>query len=44
MFPIKLSEQLMPSAVFYGTAFPMMIYFIVRKLIVDPYIKDQEDQ
>lgn len=44
MFPIKLSEQLMPSAVFYGTAFPMMVYFIVRKLIVDPYIKDQEDQ
>lgn len=44
LFPIRLSEQLQPSAIFYGTVIPMLVYFAVRKLIVNPYIKEQEDQ
>ncbi|KAK3104741.1 hypothetical protein FSP39_009031 [Pinctada imbricata] len=44
MFPIKLSDVIEPSAVFYGTLIPSVVYFAVKKLIVDPYIRQQEKE
>lgn len=41
-FPIRLSESILPSAVFYGTFLPIVTYFLVKKLVVDPYISQQK--
>ncbi|XP_050414413.1 dnaJ homolog subfamily C member 11 [Patella vulgata] len=42
-FPIYLSESLSPSAVFYGTVVPAAVYFVVKKLIVNPFLKQQKE-
>ncbi|KAL5013903.1 hypothetical protein ScPMuIL_008173 [Solemya velum] len=42
VFPIHLSEQILPSAIFYGTVIPMLTFFTVKKLIVDPFIQEQK--
>lgn len=44
VFPVKLSEHIMPNVVFYGTFFPVIVYFAVRKLVVTPYLKEQEEE
>ncbi|KAL4221592.1 DnaJ (Hsp40) [Mactra antiquata] len=42
--PINLSEELVPSAVLYGTFIPLVTYFAVKKLIVDPYILNRKEK
>ncbi|GAB1602234.1 dnaJ homolog subfamily C member 11-like isoform X1 [Argonauta hians] len=42
LFPIHLSDHLMPSAIFYGTAIPFMLYHAVKILIVKPYLQEQK--
>ena len=32
----------MPSAIFYGTLVPVVAYVVVRKLLVDPYLRQRE--
>ena len=44
LFPIHLSESISPSAIIYGTLVPIAIYFVVKKLIVDPFLKQQKEQ
>ena len=44
MFPIALSEEIVPSAVFYGTVAPVVIYFIVKNLIVNPFLNEQKEK
>ncbi|KAL8587316.1 hypothetical protein ACOMHN_045563 [Nucella lapillus] len=44
LFPIHLSENLSPSAIMYGTVVPVAAYFIIKKLIVDPFLKQQKEQ
>ncbi|KAK7093992.1 dnaJ homolog subfamily C member 11-like isoform X2 [Littorina saxatilis] len=44
LFPIHLSETLSPSAIMYGTLVPVATYFVVKKLIVDPFLKQQKEQ
>lgn len=41
-FPIHLSEEMMPSAVFYGTVVPLIVYILVKKVVVEPFVKDQQ--
>ncbi|XP_060069298.1 dnaJ homolog subfamily C member 11-like [Ylistrum balloti] len=43
-FPVHLSENIVPEAVVYGTFLPLAAYFVVKKLIVDPYLKRQEEE
>lgn len=43
-FPILLSEQVLPSSIFYGTFLPTVAYLAVKKLIVDPYVKRKESE
>ena len=33
---------MMPSAIFYGTLVPVVAYVVVRKLLVDPYLRQRE--
>ncbi|XP_048737350.1 dnaJ homolog subfamily C member 11-like isoform X2 [Ostrea edulis] len=43
-FPILLSEQVLPTSVFYGTFLPAFAYFAVKKLIIDPFIRQRESE
>ncbi|GIY59688.1 dnaJ homolog subfamily C member 11 [Caerostris extrusa] len=43
LFPIMLSEELLPSAIFYGTAAPILGYFVLKKLYIDPYHEKQKE-
>lgn len=44
IFPIHLSEELNPSAIVYGTIIPVVSYFVIRKLIVNPFLRQQKQR
>ncbi|XP_041945030.1 dnaJ homolog subfamily C member 11 [Alosa pseudoharengus] len=44
LFPIHLTDQLLPSAVFYATVGPLVIYLAVQKLVITPYLHAQKEQ
>ncbi|KAI0207079.1 DnaJ-like protein subfamily C member 11 [Lamellibrachia satsuma] len=44
IFPIHLSETIVPSAVFYGTVVPIGVYFAVKILLVNPFMKGQKER
>ena len=41
--PIHLSRDVIPSAVFYGTITPIVCYYIVKKMLIDPYLREKEE-
>nr|XP_045006362.1 dnaJ homolog subfamily C member 11 isoform X1 [Jaculus jaculus] len=43
-FPIHLTDQLLPSAVFYATVGPLVIYFAMHRLIIKPYLRAQKEK
>ncbi|KAF5290925.1 hypothetical protein FQA39_LY14531 [Lamprigera yunnana] len=43
-FPIHLCEEVIPSAVFYATVVPFVVYIFVKKGIVEPFHKEQHAQ
>lgn len=43
-FPIRLTDQLLPSAVFYATAGPLVLYFAVHRLVIKPYLRAQREK
>ncbi|XP_078235262.1 dnaJ homolog subfamily C member 11 isoform X2 [Pogona vitticeps] len=43
-FPIHLTDQLLPSAIFYATAGPLVIYFAMNRLIIRPYLQAQKEK
>ncbi|KAG9352753.1 hypothetical protein JZ751_017329 [Albula glossodonta] len=43
-FPIHLTDQLLPSAVFYATVGPLVIYLAIQRLIIIPYVRAQKEQ
>lgn len=42
--PIHLSQEISPPAIFYGTVTPLVIYYVVKHLIIDPYLKNKEEK
>ncbi|MEQ2306486.1 DnaJ (Hsp40), subfamily C, member 11, partial [Ameca splendens] len=44
LFPVHLTDQLLPSAVFYATAGPLLAYIAVHRLIIIPFTKAQKEQ
>lgn len=42
IFPIHISEEIIPAAVFYATATPILVWFVVKKVIIDPMNADQK--
>lgn len=44
LFPVHLTNQLLPSAVFYATAGPLLFYLAVHRLIVIPFTQAQKEQ
>ena len=43
-FPVMLSEAVLPSAIFYGTLAPLMAYWTVKVLVVNPFKKKEEEE
>lgn len=41
MFPIHLSEDIVPAAVFYATVTPLLVWFVVKKTIVEPMMQER---
>uniref|UniRef100_A0A7N8XB48 DnaJ homolog subfamily C member 11-like n=1 Tax=Mastacembelus armatus TaxID=205130 RepID=A0A7N8XB48_9TELE len=44
LFPVHLTDQLLPSAVFYATVGPLLVYMAVHRLIIIPYTQAQKEQ
>uniref|UniRef100_A0A3B3CFW6 DnaJ homolog subfamily C member 11 n=1 Tax=Oryzias melastigma TaxID=30732 RepID=A0A3B3CFW6_ORYME len=44
LFPIHLTDQLLPSAVFYATVGPLVVYMAIHRLIIVPYTQAQKEQ
>lgn len=43
-FPIHLTDQLLPSAVFYATVGPLVVYFAMHRLLIKPYLRAQKER
>ncbi|XP_007900310.1 dnaJ homolog subfamily C member 11a isoform X2 [Callorhinchus milii] len=43
-FPIHLTDQVLPSAIFYATVGPLVIYFAMHRLIIKPYLQSQKEK
>uniref|UniRef100_A0A8D3BS10 DnaJ (Hsp40) homolog, subfamily C, member 11a n=1 Tax=Scophthalmus maximus TaxID=52904 RepID=A0A8D3BS10_SCOMX len=43
-FPIHLTDQLLPSAVFYATVGPLVFYLAIQQLVIRPYLRAQKEQ
>ncbi|KAM8791342.1 dnaJ homolog subfamily C member 11 [Rhynchonycteris naso] len=43
-FPIHLTDQLLPSAVFYATVGPLVLYFATHRLVIRPYLRAQKEK
>uniref|UniRef100_A0A8C5D9D2 DnaJ homolog subfamily C member 11 n=1 Tax=Gouania willdenowi TaxID=441366 RepID=A0A8C5D9D2_GOUWI len=43
-FPIHLTDQLLPSAVFYATVGPLVFYLAIQRLVIRPYVQAQKEQ
>ncbi|XP_034022896.1 dnaJ homolog subfamily C member 11-like [Thalassophryne amazonica] len=44
LFPVHLTDQLLPSAIFYATVGPVLFYLAIHRLIIIPYTQAQKDQ
>ncbi|KAM7006980.1 dnaJ homolog subfamily C member 11-like [Tautogolabrus adspersus] len=44
LFPVHLTDQLLPSAVFYATAGPLLFFMAVHRLIIIPYSRAQKQE
>lgn len=42
VFPIHLAEDIIPAAVFYATVTPVLTYFVIKKVIIDPMNEDKK--
>jgi DnaJ homolog subfamily C member 11 len=42
--PIHLSHELIPSAIFYGSLAPIVLFYITKKLLVEPYLREKEKE
>ena len=43
-FPILLAESIVPSAMFYGTVVPLLAYWSVKVLVVNPFMEKEEER
>lgn len=43
-FPIHLCEEVLPAPVFYATVAPILTWTIVKKLIIDPIVKERKER
>ncbi|XP_078696135.1 dnaJ homolog subfamily C member 11-like isoform X2 [Branchiostoma floridae x Branchiostoma belcheri] len=44
LFPIHLCHEIAPNAVFYGSVVPVLVYFALKKLVMDPFLRRQKEE
>lgn len=44
VFPIHLSEDIIPAAIFYATITPLATWFVVKKAIIEPMNAEQKQR
>lgn len=42
IFPVILSEEILPSSIFYGTAIPILGFYFVKNYFIDPFLAKKE--
>lgn len=42
IFPIQLSDQILPPPIFYGTLAPLIIWTLVSKVFLEPYEEEKK--
>ncbi|XP_033641922.1 dnaJ homolog subfamily C member 11-like [Asterias rubens] len=42
LFPIHLAHDISPQAIFYGTVAPVLTYWLIKALVVDPFLNRQK--
>ncbi|CAH3016204.1 unnamed protein product [Porites evermanni] len=43
-FPINLSEEIHPAALFYGTVVPITVFWVVKVLVVNPFLQMEKEK
>ncbi|KAJ8257817.1 hypothetical protein GJAV_G00190050 [Gymnothorax javanicus] len=43
-FPIHLTDQVLPSAIFYATVGPLICYLAIQRLVIKPYLQATKEQ
>lgn len=43
-FPIHLCEEVMPAPLFYGTIVPLIVYVVVKKGFVEPFLREEKSK
>ncbi|XP_033100299.1 dnaJ homolog subfamily C member 11-like [Anneissia japonica] len=44
VFPIHLSQEMAPNAIFYGTVVPIAVYWLVKVIIVNPFMIKMKEE
>lgn len=44
VFPIHLSEDIIPAAIFYATITPLVTWFVVKKAVIEPMNAEQKQR
>lgn len=42
--PLHLADEVLPQPVFYGTVTPVIVFFAVKRLVVDPWERRRRDR
>ena len=42
--PISLSDEISPAAIFYGTIVPVVGYYLIKKWLIVPFLRDQKEK
>ncbi|XP_012264021.2 dnaJ homolog subfamily C member 11 [Athalia rosae] len=43
-FPIHLCEEVIPAPIFYATVGPLITWAVIKKLIIDPVVREQKER
>ncbi|XP_076300065.1 dnaJ homolog subfamily C member 11 isoform X1 [Lasioglossum baleicum] len=43
-FAMQLSDEILPAPVFYATVVPIVTWTVVKKIIIDPVVKEREER
>nr|CAD7431486.1 unnamed protein product [Timema monikensis] len=43
-FPIHLCEEVLPSPVFYATVTPVIVWAVLKRLVIDPMVREQKER
>ncbi|XP_072035255.1 LOW QUALITY PROTEIN: dnaJ homolog subfamily C member 11-like [Amphiura filiformis] len=44
IFPIHLSQEVIPNAIFYGTIAPLAIFWVVKVCVIDPFLLKEKEK